>query len=164
MNASEALSAARAFGLTVTSDDKSLFLEAEFEPPQTVLDALARHNAAILDLLRAEQFKPSGEHWSEYFRKRCQIAVSNRGLSRAEAERLALECCVTEWLNQHAIPSPPGLCASCGKVNSPRGEVLPFGIEPGKHVWLHAECWPAWHSGRRAEALDYFASLGIFLG
>ena len=35
--------------------------------------------------------------------------------------------------------------------------VVPFGTEPATHTWLHAECWPAWHLARRAEAI---AALG----
>jgi hypothetical protein len=31
--------------------------------------------------------------------------------------------------------------------------VLPFGNEPGTHAWLRAECWPAWHKARRANAV-----------
>jgi hypothetical protein len=60
---------------------------------------------------------------------------------------------IVEWLNKHPAPSVPGRCAWCGGPESASAVVLPFGTEPGTHAWLHAECWPAWHEARRAEAI-----------
>lgn len=60
---------------------------------------------------------------------------------------------IVEWLNQHPAPSPAGACAWCHKPDTLAAVVLPFGIVPGTHTWLHAECWPAWHERRRGEAL-----------
>src|SRR5262249_44690325 len=54
---------------------------------------------------------------------------------------------------QHPAPSTPGHCAWCGRPESPRAVVLPFGTKLGTHAWLHAECWPGWHQARRAEAI-----------
>ena len=149
MSAAEALRAAHAAGVTVMFDGESLVLEANAEPPKAVLDALSRHKLAILALLRSGQCD-----------KR-EIAASNKGLPRAEAKTLALACCVIEWLNQHPAPSAPGRCAWCGGRESPGAVVLPFGTEPGSHAWLHAECWPGWHAGRKAEAVAALAALGI---
>ena len=39
--------------------------------------------------------------------------------------------------------------------------LLPFGIEPTGHAWLHSRCWPAWHAGRKAEAVAALAAMGI---
>jgi hypothetical protein len=64
------------------------------------------------------------------------------------------EARVVEWLNQHPAPSAPGRCAWCGKPEAPGAVVLPFGSEPETHAWLHAECWPAWHQARRADAIE----------
>jgi len=63
------------------------------------------------------------------------------------------EARVVEWLNEYPAPSPPGRCAWCGTTESPGAVVLPFGTELGTHTWLHAECWPAWHQARRADAI-----------
>jgi hypothetical protein len=30
-----------------------------------------------------------------------------------------------------------------------------------KSVWLHSRCWPAWHDGRKAEAVAALATMGI---
>jgi hypothetical protein len=93
--------------------------------------------------------------------QRCEIAGSNNGRSLAEAETLGLSCRVTEWLNEHPAPSPPGRCAWCGKGESPSAVLLPFGVEPGAHAWLHAECWPVWHQARQADAIAALATMGI---
>jgi hypothetical protein len=66
-------------------------------------------------------------------------------------KRRTLEASIVEWLNRHPVPSAPGRCAWCRRPESPTAVVLPFGIEPGTHTWLHAQCWPAWHEARRAE-------------
>jgi hypothetical protein len=65
----------------------------------------------------------------------------------------SIEARAVEWLDQHPAPSRAGYCASCGKAESLSAVVLPFGLLPGTHAWLHAECWPAWHHARRSEAL-----------
>jgi hypothetical protein len=60
---------------------------------------------------------------------------------------------IVRWLDQHPSPSQAGLCAHCGQSGCIGAVVVPFGVTSGTHAWLHAECWPAWHQARRAEAL-----------
>jgi hypothetical protein len=161
MSAAEALRAAHAAGITVTLDDESLLLEAITEPPGAVLDALARHKREILDLLQPGQCGWTPEKWRAYFDKRCGIAATSGERPRAQAETLALTCCIIEWLNQHAAPSVPGRCAWCGRSEAPGAVVLPFGTEPGTHVWLHAECWSGWHKARQIDAMAALGAIGI---
>jgi len=70
-----------------------------------------------------------------------------------QANDRTVEAFVAVWLNGHPTPSEPGRCNWCGKPEISSGVVLPFGVEPGKHAWLHSECWVPWHQARRAEAL-----------
>jgi hypothetical protein len=115
--------------------------------PVTVPAALVRRvREAKLDLLATLAGSPDG-------------AVLCGEEDRDHGEKLPLRQdkkpsfeSVVEWLNQHPAPSAPGRCAWCGRPESPSAMVLPFGTEPGTHAWLHAECWPAWHEARRAEA------------
>jgi hypothetical protein len=160
VNAAEALRAAHAAGVTVALDGESLVLEAEIEPPQEVLDALSRHKLAILALLEPSREERSAKHWRGYFQTR-RIAASRNGLPRAEADSLAFANCVIEWLNQHPAPSAPGRCASCGKQETEAAVVVAFGTEPATHAWLHAECWPAWHRERTADAVAVLRRMGI---
>ena len=48
MRAADALRAAHTAGITVTLDGDGILLEADAEPPQALLEALARHKLAIL--------------------------------------------------------------------------------------------------------------------
>jgi hypothetical protein len=161
VSAAEALRAAHEAGVTMMLDGESLMLEAKVEPPQAVLNALARHKSAILALLRPGQDGWFAEDWRAYFDKRSGVFASHNGQSRAEAEASAFECCVIDWLNQHPTPSTPGHCAWCGKAESPGAVVLPFGTEPGTHAWLHADCWPVWYQARRAEAIAALRAMDI---
>ena len=138
-------------------EGESLVLEAMIEPPQAVVDALSRHKLAILDLLRQRQGRWSAERWRQYFDERVMFIGG-----QPEAEATAFACCVAEWLDQHPAPSPPGRCRWCGNQESAGALVLPFGATPC-HAWLHAECWPAWHKGRSAEAIAALEALGLHL-
>jgi hypothetical protein len=54
-----------------------------------------------------------------------------------------------------------GHCAACGGSNRGDDPLLPFSLEPIGYGWLHSRCWPAWHAGRKAEAVTALAALGI---
>jgi hypothetical protein len=60
---------------------------------------------------------------------------------------------IVHWLDQHPRPSQAGFCAHCYRPESMSAVVVPFGVTPGTHTWLHAECWGAWHEARRLEAV-----------
>jgi hypothetical protein len=93
--------------------------------------------------------------WRVYSDERAAIAEYDGGLPRPEAEAWAWDCCVIEWLNQHAVRSDAGWCQAC------RG---PYGTETTGHVWLHAECWLSWHAGRRDEAEAALKAMGVGTG
>jgi hypothetical protein len=160
MSAVETLHAAHAAGITLTLDGDGILLEAGAEPPQAVLEALARHKLAILALLKPGTDGWCASDWAAYFDGRLR-AASRDGCSRARAAALAFECCVVEWLNRHPVPSSAGRCAWCGEAESSNAMVLPFGCEPGGHTWLHSQCWPEWHRRRRAEAVTALQAIGL---
>jgi hypothetical protein len=161
MSATEALRAARALGVELAIDGNDLLLEAASEPPAVVLDELSRHKAEIVALLRPGRDGWSAEDWRSFFEERAAITEFDGGLSRTEAEAQALACCIVEWLNRNPAPPAPGRCAWCGQAESKDAVVLPYGVEPGTHIWLHAECWPAWQNTRRSQAREALARLGI---
>jgi hypothetical protein len=82
-----------------------------------------------------------------------EAGEQGRNSSLHQAKDQAFGSLIVEWLNENPAPSVPGRCACCGKPDSSGAVVVPFGTEPGTHTWLHAECWPAWHEARRAEAI-----------
>ena len=83
MSAAEALRAAQAAGVTVMFDGEGLLLEANAEPPQAVLDLLARHKLSILALLRSSQDGWTAEDWQARFDERAGFLEHDGGLSRA---------------------------------------------------------------------------------
>jgi hypothetical protein len=163
MSAAEALRAAHAAGVTVMFDGEGLLLEANAEPPQAVLDVLARHKLTILALLRPGQGVWTAEDWRARFDERAGFLEHDGGLLRVEAEVRASESCIVEWLNRNPSCSPAGRCAWCGKPETPSAMVLPFGASE-HHAWLHAECWAAWYQRRRGEAVLALRGMGITMG
>jgi hypothetical protein len=161
MSAAEALKAARAAGIHLEVDDEDLVLEAASEPPAVVLDELSRHKAEIVAVLQPGLDGWSAEDWRSFFEERAAITEFDGGLSRTEAEAKALAFCIVEWLNRNPTPSAPGRCAWCGEAESRYAAVLPYGTDPGTHIWLHAECRPAWQEVRRSQATEALMRMGI---
>jgi hypothetical protein len=161
MSAAHALKSARAVGIRVRIDGDDLELEASAPPPPGMLDLLALHKADLLTLLRPANDGWSPEDWQVFFDERAGIAEFDGGLSRAEAERRAFACCVTEWLNRNPAPSAPGRCVACGDGEQPGDPLLPFGTDTSGHAWLHRACWPKWCGAREAEAIAALAAMGI---
>jgi hypothetical protein len=81
-------------------------------------------------------------------------------LLRVDAEVEAFESCIVEWLNFNPMPSSWDRCTWCGKPETSSATVLPFGTGE-HHAWLHADCWPAWHQSRQAEAAAALRKMGI---
>ena len=161
MSASEALTAARAAGIKIGLDGDDLVLEASAPPPATVLDALSCHKTDIVSILRCANDGWSAEDWRILFDERAGIAEFDGGQSRAEAEVLAFECCLTEWLNGNPVASSPDRCLACGGGDLPNDPLLPFGTDTHGHAWLHSGCWEAWYESRKANAVTALKAMGI---
>ena len=155
MSAVEALKAARAAGVELALNGDNLALKAASAPPAAVLDALSRHKAEIVALLRP------AEDWQVFFDERAGIIEFDGGLPRAEAEVQAFDCCVVEWLNRNPAHSPAGSCLGCGDRDHAHDPLLPYGVEPARHVGLHSLCWSAWYEARKAKAASALAAMGI---
>jgi hypothetical protein len=160
MSVVEALNAARAAGVELAVDGDHLALKAASAPPAAVLDALSRHKAEIVMLLRPGRDGWSAEDWRARFDERAGFLEHDGGLSPLDAEVKAFEYCIVEWLNANPVQSLAGRCAWCGKVETRSIKVVPFGAGE-HHAWLHAYCWPAWHHSRRTEAAMALRTMGI---
>jgi len=154
VTAAEAIRAAQVCNVTVHLDGDDLVLEAAaVAPPSYVLDLLSRHKPGVVAMLRRSKHGWTVADWEAFFDERAGIAEHDGGLPRAQAEALAFEHCITEWLMRHPVRSNPGYCLGCGSGEDERGIVLPFGTEVSGHAWLHSTCWPVWQAQRRAEAV-----------
>jgi hypothetical protein len=161
MSPAEVLAAAWVVGIRIRIDGNDLVLTAQAPPPDMILDALARNKAAIVELMRPCKDGWTVQDWRMLFDERAGIAEFDGGLLRVEAEIQALDYCVIEWMNRNPARSPPGCCIGCGKREHVRDPLLPYGVEPPGHVWLHPRCWPSWHAGRKAEAAAALKVMGI---
>jgi hypothetical protein len=158
MSAAAALKAARDAGIELGVDGDDLLLEAVSEPPAATIEALSRHKAEIVELLRPNMDGWSAEDWQLFFEERAAVAEFDGGLPRDKAEVQAFECCVVKWLDLNPAPSAPGHCACCGRSES--HAPVPFGT-PETHTWLHRQCWSEWQKTRRAQAKEALTRMGI---
>jgi hypothetical protein len=149
MSAAEALKTARNAGIRVGIDGTDLVLEAPSPPPSAVLDALSRNKADIIMLLRSSNDDGTVKDWRAFFDERVRKAELANATTRTQAEQVAYESCVIEWLNRNSVRSTPGLCVWCGGHEKHGASILPFGVTPYGHTWLHGECWKPWYDDRR---------------
>ncbi len=163
MSAAEALKAARAIGITVKVDGDDLVLEAPAPPPTAVLDALSRHKSGVVALLRRANDGWSAEDWQVFFDERAAIMEYDGEISREEAERQALDWCITTWL----AANPPcgldkGLCSACGEPIGRVGEdSIPLLAGKESHAWVHHTCVDEWRLQRRNLAVAALAKMGV---
>ena len=152
MSVTKVVMEARAAGIQLGVEGDDLVLEAPAPPSPAVLDLLSLHKTAIVLWLQRGAKSWSAEDWSAFFDERAGIAEIDGGQSPAEAEAVAFECCVVEWLNSNLESSDPNLCTWCGQTGRNNHAVVPFGVGNHGQTWLHPECWNNWHSDRREKA------------
>ncbi len=161
MSAIEVLRVARESGVNLLVVGTDLALDADQEPPATVVDDLRRHKASIINLLTAAEGNWIADDWQAFFDERAGIGEFDGGQTRAEATATAFECCIVEWLNQHPEPSDPDRCAWCGAEETSEARVVPCGTSPAGHTWLHPGCWDAWYQERHRKAASALMDVGI---
>jgi hypothetical protein len=138
------------------------------EPPTEVIEMLRRYKYSIIAVLhrplvpRAPLQPPQrwdAADWRTYFDERAAIAEFDGGFARPEAEVLAFEFCLGEWLGQNPVYSPGDHCYLCGgRANR---SLVPVGLAGAGEVWLHIGCSAAWRTARRADAVAALAAMGI---
>jgi hypothetical protein len=52
-------------------------------------------------------------------------------------------------------------CLACGGREYGYDPLLPYGVEPTGHAWLHSRCWEAWHAARKREAAAALKAMGV---
>lgn len=161
MSAVEALRLAQENGIRLGVAGADLILDAAREPEPEVLEAIKLNKSEIVALLGAIRDDWTAEDWKAFYDERAGIAEFDGGQSRQQAEAMAFECCVVEWLNRHPCRSDPGHCAACGEPDREGHAVLPFGTETHGHTWLHPRCWQRWYETRKAEAITALTAMGI---
>ncbi len=161
MSAAESIRTAEASGIRLGVEGVDLILDADLEPPVDVVNAIRRHKAEIIELLAPPGDRWTAEDWRALFDERAGIAEFDGGQTRADAEVLAFERCIVEWLNRHLEHSDPDRCAWCEKPDRDTHTVVPFGTENHGHTWVHPECWNDWHERRVRQATEALIEFGL---
>jgi hypothetical protein len=91
MSARVALKAAWAAGVSVSVDGNDIVWQASAAPPLNVLDALSRHKAEVIILIRSAKEEWTAEDWQAFFDERAGIAEFDGELPRRQAEAQAFE-------------------------------------------------------------------------
>jgi hypothetical protein len=122
LSALDALTLARAAGISVRLDGDDLLLEASAPPEEAIIELITSHKLEIVAWLRPDQDGRTAEAWKTLFDERVRIAESDGGLPRSEAEALAVEICVIGWLLSRDDARPTGpkshadICTEIEKV------------------------------------------------
>ena len=98
--------------------------------------------------------------WLRKFEDRTIVVQRVRNLPQAEAERVAFDIVLVEFLNATHPDTDPNRCACCGRAETPSNILLPIGVG-ARHAWLHHDCWALWRAGRRRVAIETLAAMGI---
>jgi hypothetical protein len=157
MTAAAVLQVVRSAGIDLHLEGDDLVLEAAAPPSAEILELLSCHKSDIVALLRGW----SAEHWLGYFTERAGIAEHDGGLTRTQAESQAFESCISAWLARNPQTSNPDDGCSWCSTYKPGYAMLPYGHGSTGVIWLHDECWSAWHQHRRSQAISAIARFGI---
>jgi hypothetical protein len=103
---------------------------------------------------------PEAASWRCFFEEKVEVVERVRDLPRPEAERVAFQIVLVEFLNRTHPNTDPNRCAHCGRPETPDAALLPIGWGV-RYSWVHDRCWALWRERRRAEAIDQLAAIGI---
>jgi hypothetical protein len=145
----------------VTLDGDDLVVVGADQLTDSEVERLRLMKGELVALLRPQTDGPDAKGWRAFFNGRAAIAQYDNGLSRAEAEAVAFNCCIIEWLNRHPIRSSPDRCCRCGGTERQDNVLLPFGVETAGHAWLHGNCWKPWYERRKADAFAALAEMAV---
>jgi len=168
MKARALLRELRRSGVTIEAEGEQLIVDGPTRAlTDEIIASVQGSKSELLYLIRP----PEGRHcwraedWCAYFDERAAIREHDGEVSWAEAERLALEDTITQWLRVNPDPAsdPRCDCVHCGLPEQPGNPLLPVLVRDGQ-AWVHDWCWARWMDGLREEARDVLMSAGIQIG
>jgi hypothetical protein len=141
--------------ITIVIQGEKLGLTASKAPPERLVQALKEQRDELAFLLTPDRSGWTPEDWRAYFEERAGVRQFEGGAERAEAEHLAFQDCVTEWLTRNPEGNKPTTCAACGLDDKANEPLVPFGGYPFGHSWLHHACWQPWYEERKQKAKSF---------
>ena len=163
------LQAADAAGLTVNVNGDRLVIRGPRRCEAQAKALLAHKQEVVAHLTRRVAVTGDGldaweaTDWQALYDERAGIREYEGEMFRHEAERLALDDCVTHWLARHP-PEPiddNSWCVHCGAALGDDGMPVLAG---GAHTRLHSACHAPWLAKRRAEAERALEGMGVCVG
>ena len=140
-------------GITLEAHGTDLIVEG---PTRELTDDLVVTLKALkADLLAA--LEPDAgwgpEDWRAYFDERAGIREHDGKLPREEAECLAFEDTISQWLCRHPpiATAPEQGCVHCRACDREANPLLPV-LASGGHTWVHDRCHAEWLAQRRGQA------------
>lgn len=145
-------------------------------------DELRRHKTDLLAHLKRPQASPpnispdetrrhptqppiwNAADWRTFYDERAGIAEFDGNQPRHQAEALAYQTTIIEWMN---ITPPTDLsedrCAGCGEALGEIGSAaVPVLAGGGAHAWVHhGACHKRFQAARKAEAIKALEAMGI---
>ena len=109
-DAAEILACARAQGVAVSLNGDRIVLEGYRPRPTWLVSVVSESKAEIVAELR----RTVGGGWPWLFEERVSHVMRLRNLPRVEAERVAYEMVLVEFLNRNCADTPSDRCAWCG--------------------------------------------------
>jgi hypothetical protein len=145
-------------GVTLEVFRGKLRIRSENEPDESLVRLLRDNKQAVVDAILAAETET--ERWRRRLAETIETIMTIRGLSRLEAERVAFDNLVTEYLNSTHPDTPSDRCCHCGRLEMSSDPLLPIGVGD-RHAWLHSGCHVPWRERRKAEAEEDLARLGV---
>lgn len=165
MNAQAILRELRRLGVTIEAQGTQLILDGPIEAlTDEAINQLRAAKSQLLQLLDpiagCSRWNP--EEWQAYFDERAAIQEFDGGHSPKEAERLALEDTITQWLRlaPPPVPNSSDACIHCGRSEQPGNSLFSL-LVGGNHLHVHDWCWTAWIGARRNNAREALSNIGI---
>ena len=151
----------RAAGGDITLVDDRIKLKVPAALQGEIVAAIKAHKDAIRRALKGGPGAAwNNEDYRVYYEERAAISEHDGGRDRPDAEAIALNATITEYLNRNPEPSEPGACAHCGRAED-GGCIVPFLAGENASTWLHQTCWPQWQQDRRDKAQEYLLANAI---
>ena len=162
MSATSIIKDIRSSGGEIALADDGIKLKVPASLRDKAIIEIKGHKEAIRCALKDEIGDPwDNDDWCAFFDERAGIAEFDGRQTRAEAEVVALECCIFEWLTRNPHSSDAGRCAWCKELDQDGHNVVPFGTEEHRYTWLHSKCWNDWHQDRQKIARRALEHHGI---
>jgi len=132
--------------------------------PDNLRQELKARKPEVINFLKAgPRVNPCHPDWSdpEDTRSRFFELAGNHlsaGKTQDEADKLAFECLLADWMNSHPVEVTEG-CPHCGEPHD--ASSMPYLNGEAGHIKIHEQCWPEWYAGLKKRASVTLTTLGI---